>query len=374
MRALVVIGTRPEAIKLAPVVHALQRRPGCSADVLLTSQHTDLLHPMLDFFQVTANYDLQVMTSAQKLEDVAARILTGTAERLKQTQPNVVLVQGDTTTAFAAGLAAFYQGIPVAHVEAGLRSGNLFSPFPEEAHRRFVDLFATYYFPPTSETEGHLLKENIPAERIWRTGNTGIDALLHARERISTLEPSWAKFADEGERFVLVTTHRRESFGEPMRNVFRALQDLAEANPGLRMLVPLHPNPQVREAAKVISAQPRIRFGEPLNYPEFVAAMSRADLILTDSGGVQEEAPSLGVPVLVLRENTERPEAVACGATELVGTNPARILERATALLKESKKRTPQHVYGDGLASERIVDVLQTGKLQRGEFVGIVGT
>ena len=362
MRALVVIGTRPEAIKLAPVVHALAAADGVHAEVCLTSQHTDLLRPMLDFFQVPVHHDLKVMTAAQTLPDVAAKILHGVAAVLRDGRFDVVLVQGDTTTAFAGGLAGFYERVRVAHVEAGLRSYDLNHPFPEEAHRRFVDVFADYLFVPTTEARDNLLREGAEPGRIFITGNSGIDALLIARERIEAENRPLPVSVPEGHRLLLVTAHRRESFGPPLEQVFRAVVALTRSHPDLVALVPLHPNPNVRAAAKVLAEQPRIRVVEPLDYPDFVAAMVRADVILSDSGGVQEEAPVLGKPVLVTRETTERPEGVAAGAAELVGTDAVRIVARVTALLAEPPgTRKPVFLYGDGKASERIVQTLREG-------------
>ena len=353
------IGTRPEAIKLAPVFHALSKRPAFDVECLVTSQHTDLLQPMLEFFDIEPIADLQVMTAAQKLEDVCARIITGTAEVLRARKTELVIVQGDTTTAFAAALAAFYLKIPVAHVEAGLRSNDLSSPFPEEAHRRWVDLFARYLFPPTLETQANLLAEGVPANRIFVTGNTGIDALLQTKKRLEIMGEPLPIEVPKGHQLMLVTAHRRESFGPPMERVFRAIRTLADARPNLTVLLPLHPNPQVRAMAGILADHPRIHLTEPLNYPQFVMSMARANLILTDSGGVQEEAPALGTPVLVTRDNTERPEAVLCGATELVGTDETRIVSRAAALLDLGENnRIVRNVYGDGTASEQIAEVL----------------
>jgi UDP-N-acetylglucosamine 2-epimerase (hydrolysing) len=360
MRALVVIGTRPEAIKLAPVVHALAAAAGVQVKCCLTSQHTDLIRPMLDFFQVPVDYDLKVMTTAQTLPDVAAKILHGVAAILRAEPFDVVLVQGDTTTAFAGGLAGFYERVKVGHVEAGLRSYDLNHPFPEEAHRRFVDVFADYLFVPTAEARENLLREGVPPDRIYLTGNSGIDALLIARDRIAAERRPLPVPLPEGGRLLLVTAHRRESFGPPLEQVFQSVVALTHHHENLTALVPLHPNPHVRTAAKVLTGQPRVHVVEPLEYPDFVAAMDRADVILTDSGGVQEEAPVLGKPVLVTRETTERPEGVAAGAAELVGTDPVRIMARVSALLAEPPgSRKPVYLYGDGRTAERIVAVLR---------------
>ncbi len=360
MRALVVIGTRPEAIKLAPVVRALVAE-GVEVDCCLTGQHTDLVRPMLDFFRIPVAFDLNVMTPGQSLAGTAARILTGVAGVIAAGGYEWVVVQGDTTTAFAAGLAGHYAGVKVAHVEAGLRSFDLAHPFPEEAHRRLIDVFADALLVPTAQSRDNLLAEGVTPHRIHLTGNSGIDALLLARDRVLEGGVSLPVEVPPGHRLLLVTAHRRESFGAPLANVFRAVAALAAAHPDLTAVVPLHPNPNVRAAADVLAGLPRVHLLPPLAYPEFVAAMVRADVIVTDSGGVQEEAPCLGTPVLVVRETTERPEGVAAGAAELVGTDPARIVARATALLAHPPARTPRFLYGDGKAAERIAGVLVGG-------------
>lgn len=359
MHVLVVIGTRPEAIKLASVVSAFRQQPGVTLRCCITSQHTDLLHPLLDFFHIPRDYDLDVMRPGQTLAGVTAMVVQGVADILQYWPCDLVVVQGDTTTAFAAGLAAFYARVPVAHVEAGLRSGDLAHPFPEEANRRFLDIFADYLFAPTEVARDYLLAEGRQASQIFVTGNTGIDALFLARDRLLKFGQARPSFLPVGEPVCLLTAHRRESFGPPLRDVFQAVVRLTELHSRLHVLAPLHPNPQVQNAARVLHDRPRIHVTEPLDYPDFVAAMMSADLILTDSGGVQEEAPALGKPVLVLRETTERQEGVEAGAVELVGTNPRRIVTRALALLNEKPGRFPRRLlYGDGQAAERILDVL----------------
>jgi UDP-N-acetylglucosamine 2-epimerase (non-hydrolysing) len=358
-RILVAIGTRPEAIKLAPVIAALKAAAFPVVDCLVTAQHTDLLEPMLQFFGLKPDYDLQVMQHARTLDQVAAAILTGTAQILRSKPYDAVIVQGDTTTAFATGLAAFYQQVPVAHVEAGLRSGDLDQPFPEEAHRRFVDLYARWYFAPTDETVQNLKNEHISVERIFRVGNTGIDALLQTRARLPELGVRLPLELTPGEKLLLVTCHRRESFGEPLRRIFAAIEQIARETPGLQVVIPVHPNPHVREAAETLRSRPRIHLLDPLDYPRFVLAMDRADLIISDSGGVQEEAPILGTPVLVTRETTERPEAVTAGANELVGTDPSVIVRRARELLAQPVKRPACAVYGDGTSSRQIAEILK---------------
>lgn len=367
MRVLVVMGTRPEVIKLAPLVKALSAADGFEVRCCVTSQHKDLLRPMLDFFQLHCDYDLQVMTPGQTLAAVTNKILEGVSRILRQDPVDLIVVQGDTTTAFAGALAAFYERVRIAHVEAGLRSYNLDHPYPEEANRRFIDVVADYLLVPTEQSRHNLMREGTDPAKVFITGNTGIDALMLARELVGREGRKLPLEVGPGERFVLVTAHRRESFGAPLERVFKAVVEITRRHPEAHVLLPLHPNPHVRSAAAAILAGvPRIHLVEPLEYPDFVRAMEAADLILTDSGGVQEEAPSLGKPVLVLREATERPEAVAAGAAELVGTDLLRIINAASIHLRRSALPRPaMHLYGDGLASTRIVEVLRHGSLQK---------
>ena len=323
MRVLVVIGTRPEAIKLAPLIEVLSHAEGVQVVCCLTSQHRDLIRPMLDFFHIEYSYDLQVMAPGQTLSEVTIKILDGMTAVLRRERPDWVVVQGDTTTAFAAGLAAFYEQVGVAHVEAGLRSFNLAHPFPEEANRRFVDVFADRLFAPTQQAVDNLLAEGVDPKRVFLTGNTGIDALLMACRLVEAEGRRPPVEVGPGERLVLVTAHRRESFGLPLQRVFGALVELVQRRSEVRVLIPLHPNPNVRAAAAVLEHHERIHLCQPLEYPDFVTAMRAAAVIVTDSGGVQEEAPALGKRVLVIRETTERPEGVAAGAAELVRHRPA---------------------------------------------------
>ena len=365
---LVVVGTRPEAIKLAPLIHALRADPAFSVTTCITSQHRELLHSMLDFFAVPYDVDLQVMRPRQSLAELTCNVLRGLDEVLAQKPFDWVISQGDTTTAFIAGLAAFYRHVRVAHVEAGLRSGDLQRPFPEEANRRLVDTVSDYLFAPTEQARHNLRAEGYAAERIFVTGNTGIDALLSAAEIVRKSErPLPIQLpTDRRSRLALVTAHRRESFGDGMTRICQSILELSAAHPDLHVLYPVHPNPNVVEATeRYLRGRERIHLVPPLEYPDFVSALLRADLILTDSGGVQEEAPALGKRVLVLRETTERPEGVDVGVAELVGTDVARIVGRASALLSESRSERTQvsSPYGDGRASQRIVEVLKTGAL-----------
>ncbi len=363
MKVLVVIGTRPEAIKLAPLVHALKRDPAFETRVCATSQHGDLLAPMLAFFQIQCDFDLGCMRPGQTLAGLTQRALGGIAELLDGGGYDLVVVQGDTTSAFCGGLAAFYARVKVAHVEAGLRSGDLARPFPEEANRRLVDVVADWLFAPTDGARDHLLREGYPGERIFVTGNTGIDALLLAADLVRREQRPLPIALAPSEKLVLVTAHRRESFGEGLRRICTALNRLTDAHPSLHVLYPVHPNPNVVAAAReVLGGRERVHLVPPLEYPDFVRALMAADLVLTDSGGVQEEAPALGKRTLVLRETTERPEGIAAGAAELVGTDVERIVARASALLDGGGAVTVSP-YGDGRASARVVEVLKSGRL-----------
>lgn len=360
--ALVVFGTRPEVIKLAPVVLELRRRPRSFRTVLLaTAQHRGLLDQMLRVFDLAPDIDLDLMRPEQSLEDLTARIVRRVGAALGEARPDVVLIQGDTTTAMAAALAAFYRRIPVGHVEAGLRTGDPANPFPEEINRRIAGVLAAYHFAPTRLAARNLRREGIAPERIFLTGNTIVDALRHIAAKEADRPP--AVRLNPGQRLILVTAHRRESFGRPLERVFRALRDIARRHPDVDIVYPVHPNPNVRAAAaKVLAGAPRIRLIEPLDYLEFLSLLRRAHLALTDSGGVQEEAPTFKVPVLVLREVTERPEGVAAGVAKLVGTDRARIVAETSRLLEDDRayramaaRRNP---YGDGHAAERIRDAL----------------
>jgi UDP-N-acetylglucosamine 2-epimerase (non-hydrolysing) len=365
VKVLVVIGTRPEAIKLAPLIHTLRGDPFFKVTTCVTSQHKDLLAPMLTFFGIKPAFDLQVMSPGQTLGDVTIKVLAGIADILKRDVYDLIVVQGDTTTAFAAGLAAFYAHVPIAHVEAGLRSGNLEQPFPEEANRCLVDVLAAYFFPPTQQAKANLLKEGRDTTRIFVTGNTGIDALLLARDLLRRESARLPVELGEDARLLLVTAHRRESFGAGMERICQALLELSTMHAQLHVLFPVHPNPNVTEVVhRRLGGRDRIHLTAPLEYPEFVQALLAADVILSDSGGVQEEAPALGKRVLVLRETTERPEGIMTGAAELVGTDRERIVSRVTAALSAlGKERPVVNPYGDGRASQRIAEVLKTGAL-----------
>lgn len=359
-KILCVVGTRPEAIKMAPVILALKQQPWADVRVLATAQHRHMLDQVLDFFDIEPDIDLDIMRPNQALTTLTARLLLDLDDVLQAEKPDVVLVQGDTTTVMTVALACFYQRIPIGHIEAGLRTWDMQNPFPEEANRVITGRLARWHFAPTECARQNLLREGIKDADIVVTGNTVIDALLMTASK--DLEP--AIELAPGKRLVLITAHRRENFGEPFRNICRALQTLAAGNPEVQFMYPVHPNPNVKEVAhEVLGALPNMHLCAPLDYAPFVAAMKRAHFIISDSGGVQEEAPALGKPVLVLREETERPEAVEQGVVKLVGHDTDRIVEEAQRLLSDPSAYQAMargiSPYGDGHSAERIVQVLK---------------
>lgn len=371
-RILSIFGTRPEAIKMAPVVRAIEAYPGLESRVCVTAQHRAMLDQVLDLFELVPDLDLDLMRPGQTLPELTARALTGLAQVLDEERPDLVLVQGDTTTAFAGALAAFYAGIPTGHVEAGLRTGDLGAPFPEEANRLLTDRLASLHFAPTARARDALLAEGILPNTIWLTGNPVVDALLWVRDRLKS-RPLVGDRAELGSAFeivaeaenpvVLVTGHRRESFGEGFRRICRALRTLAESHPELHLVYPVHLNPQVQQPVRRhLEDLPNLHLLAPVSYAPFVRLMDRATLVLTDSGGVQEEAPALGKPVLVMRDLTERQEGVDAGTARLVGTDPERIVAEVERLLQDpdaySAMSRAHNPYGEGNAAERIVEVL----------------
>lgn len=361
----VVIGTRPEAIKMAPIVHALRDSSTLAPWVISTGQHREMLDQSLAAFGIASDVDLEVMAPHQNLSELTARTLVGMRTELERVQPVVVMVQGDTTTAVAAALAGFYARIPVAHVEAGLRSGQRWSPYPEEINRRVIDQIAELLFAPTRGAAAHLLDEGFRAERVRITGNTVVDALLAIRARLQA-QPVAVPGLDalDGKRLVLVTAHRRESFGEPLLEMCTALRQIARDNPDIAIVYPVHLNPNVAGPVRsLLGGEDRIALLPPLDYLQFVSLLARAHLVLTDSGGVQEEAPTFGKPVLVLRQVTERPEGIAAGVARLVGTAAADIVSEANRLLRDpAAYRTmaaAANPYGDGTAALQIVKHLE---------------
>ncbi len=372
-RILAVFGTRPEVIKLAPVIHELRARRDV-ADLALcsTGQHREMLDQTLAAFDLRPDFELSVMQSNQHPTDLLARLLAGLRPLIDETRPDVIVVQGDTTTVMAGALAGYFSRVRVAHVEAGLRTRDKRSPFPEEVNRRVAGVVADDHFAPTSRARDNLLGEGISADRIFLTGNTVVDALRWMRATVDR-QPLPPRLDPGRARLILVTAHRRESFGEPFRELCRALRDIAERCKNVCLIYPVHLNPSVQEAARAtLDGCPHVRLVEPLDYRTFVALLARAHLVLTDSGGIQEEAPALGKPVLVLREKTERPEAVAAGVVRLVGTDRARIVAEAGALLSDdaayAAMARPVDVYGDGRAATRIAEVLITGAMTTPPF------
>ncbi len=357
----IILGTRPEAIKLAPVIQAFQQAKSIDVEVILTGQHREMVEQVMQLFDLKADKDLEIMQAGQSLTDITERSLRGLEKLFGQNKPNFVIVQGDTTTAFAATLAAFYQQIPVGHVEAGLRTDDLFNPYPEEANRRLISQLTQLHFAPTTLAVENLQRSGVVGE-IHHTGNTVIDALLTVAKGqpacdIKGLE--WSKY-----RVLLATVHRRENWGEPLQDIAQSFLQLLELFPDTALLLPLHRNPTVREPLQqLLGSHPRVFLTEPLDYAQLVGAIGRSYLLLTDSGGLQEEAPSLGKPVLVLRETTERPEAVTAGTAKLVGTNPDVIVSAAKELLSDEaayqKMATAINPFGDGHASERILQLVE---------------
>jgi UDP-N-acetylglucosamine 2-epimerase (non-hydrolysing) len=370
VKVLTVFGTRPEAIKMAPLVHALAQDDAFESRVCVTAQHREMLDQVLRLFEIVPDYDLNIMKPGQGLSEITCRILEGIKGVLEDFKPDVVLVHGDTTTTMATSLAAFYQRIPVGHVEAGLRTGNLYSPWPEEANRKLTGHLAMYHFSPTENSRQNLLRESLRDDHIFVTGNTVIDALLWVRDRImhnpelrSSLDQRYP-FLDANKKLILVTGHRRESFGGGFERICSALAEIARQHPDVQVVYPVHLNPNVSEPVnRILKGIDNIILIDPQDYLPFVYLMTRSYLILTDSGGIQEEAPSLGKPVLVMRDTTERPEAVDAGTVQLVGTDVAKIVDAVTRLLTDegeyhamSRAHNP---YGDGHACQRILEALK---------------
>ena len=360
-KVMLVFGTRPEAIKMCPLVNELKTRKEIETAVCVTGQHRQMLDQVLEAFSVVPDYDLSVMKDRQTLFDVTTNILNRIREVLETVRPDVVLVHGDTSTTFVTALACYYLQIPVGHVEAGLRTYNIYSPYPEEFNRQAVGIIAAYHFAPTELSKENLLKEGKKPETIYVTGNTAIDALkTTVRKDYTHPVLEWAKDS----RLIMITAHRRENLGEPMKHMFRAIRRVCDEHPDIKAVYPIHMNPAVRETAQaILGDDERIRIIEPLDVLDFHNFLARSYLILTDSGGIQEEAPSLGKPVLVMRDTTERPEGIAAGTLKLVGTDEGTIYENFKMLLEDQeayrKMSTASNPYGDGFASKRIADILE---------------
>lgn len=371
-KVLSVFGTRPEAIKMAPVVKALEQSAEIESKVCVTAQHRQMLDQVLNLFEIKPDHDLNLMKPGQDLTDITTRVLTDLRDYFKAEQPDMILVHGDTTSSFAAALAAFYAGIPVGHVEAGLRTRNLKSPFPEEANRQLTGRLTTLHFAPTDTAKQNLLEESVAEDQIQVTGNTVIDALLMARKKLpgtisgnrELLGEKLTEIIDSESKVLLVTGHRRENFGDGFLRICKALVKIAETHRDLQVIYPVHLNPNVQEPVyRLLSNYDNIHLVEPMDYLPFVALLDRSYLVLTDSGGIQEEAPSFGKPVLVMRDTTERPEAVTAGTVKLVGTNDQAIFDWVDKLLTDqaayqvmSQAHNP---YGDGLAADRIVKAIE---------------
>lgn len=358
---MLVFGTRPEAIKMCPLVNELKTRKNLNITVCVTGQHRQMLDQVLDAFRIVPDYDLSIMKQGQTLFDITTNILDGIKGVLKEVKPDVVLVHGDTSTTFATALACFYLQIPVGHVEAGLRTYNIHSPYPEEFNRQAVSIISRFNFAPTELSRQNLLNEGKKEETIYVTGNTAIDALkTTVREEYTHPELEWAKDS----RLILITAHRRENLGQPMKNMFRAIRRVLEEHPDVKAIYPIHMNPAVRQIAdEILGGEERIHIIEPLDVLDFHNFIARSYLILTDSGGIQEEAPSLGKPVLVMRDTTERPEGIAAGTLKLVGTDEEVIYSNFKLLLEDSEiyaaMSNASNPYGDGFACKRIADILE---------------
>lgn len=364
MKIMTVFGTRPEGIKMAPIIKELEKREGVESVVCTTGQHRAMLDQVLNIFQIKPDYDLNIFQPGQSLSEIATRSLQGIEEIIKKENPDVLLVQGDTSTVFVGALAGFYQKVKVGHVEAGLRSGNMYSPYPEEAHRKLAGILSEYNFAPTENNRQNLLKEGYDDKKIYITGNTVIDALKYVVKEEYVFENDLLNSLDyENRKVVLLTCHRSENIGEPMENIFAAVKDIVNKHEDIEVVFPMHLNPKVRNVAyKHLSNNPRIHLIEPLDYEPLANLMSKTYIICTDSGGIQEEGPYFGKPVLVVREETERPEGIEAGTAKLLGTKYADVFAGLDLIIsnKEEYVKMANAVspYGDGTASEKIIDIL----------------
>ena len=364
MKIMTVFGTRPEGIKMAPIIKEIEKRPNIESVICITAQHREMLDQVLNLFEIEVDYDLNIFKPGQSLTEITTRAIKGLEEVIIKEKPDVLLVQGDTTTVFAGALAAFYQKVKIGHVEAGLRSGNLYSPYPEEANRKLTGVLTNFHFAPTEINRQNLLKEAYPDENIFITGNTVIDALKYTVKNDYFFETPLLNNLDyENKRIILLTSHRRENIGRPMENIFNAINDIVNSYEDVEVVFPMHLNPKVREIARsVMGENLRIHLIDPLEYEPFTNLMAKCHLVVTDSGGLQEEAPTLAKPVLVVREETERPEGIEAGTAKLVGTDYDNLFNNLDLLLKNkdeyNKMAKSVNPYGDGKAAERIVDVL----------------
>lgn len=360
MKILVVFGTRPEAIKMCPLIIELNKNSDIECIVCLTGQHKEMLNQVIDTFKINVNYNLSLMKEKQKLEDITSEIITGVSKVIEKEKPNMMLVHGDTTTSFSAAIAAFYHKIPIGHVEAGLRTYNMGSPYPEEFNRQAIDLISDIYFAPTQTAKIQLINEGKAEDKIFVTGNTVIDALkITVKNNYTTPDLEWARDS----KLILVTAHRRENIGEPMKQMFKAIRKLVEDNDDVKVIYPIHKNPEVRKIAyEILGNMERVRIVEPLDVIDFHNYMDKCYIVMTDSGGIQEEAPSLGKPVIVMRDTTERPEGIKAGTLKLVGTTFEDIYKQTSRLLNDDRMYEEMSIssnpYGDGFACKRIVDII----------------
>lgn len=364
IKVMTVFGTRPEGIKMAPIIKAMEDVKEIESIICVTAQHRQMLDQVLDLFKIEPHYDLNIFKPGQTLTDITIRAIKGLESVINEVKPDILLVQGDTTTVFSGALAAFYQKVKIGHVEAGLRSGNLYSPYPEEANRKLTGILADFHFAPTEANKNNLLKEGYPKDRIFITGNTVIDALKYAvKEEFKFDHPLLDNIDYNKEKVLVVECHRRENIGKPMENIFSAVNDISKKHDDLTVVFPMHLNPKVREISyKVFNGNPKVHLIEPLDYEPFTNLMARSYIVVTDSGGLQEEAPSLGKPVLVVREETERPEGIKAGTAKLVGTKYDNIFNSLDNLISNTneykKMANAVNPYGDGKASERIIDII----------------
>jgi UDP-N-acetylglucosamine 2-epimerase (non-hydrolysing) len=364
IKVLTVFGTRPEGIKMAPIIKKMEEAENIENIVCVTAQHRQMLDQVLNLFHIDPDYDLNIFKAGQTLTEVTTRALEGLEKVIIETKPDVLLVQGDTTTVFAGALAAFYQKVKIGHVEAGLRSGNLYSPYPEEANRKLTGVITDFHFAPTERNRENLLREGYPDEKIFVTGNTVIDSLFHVVKSEYKFNDGLLNNLDyENKKVILLTSHRRENIGRPMENIFSAIRDVVNKHDDVEVVFPIHLNPKVRNIAhSIFKDNDRIHLVEPLDYEPFTNLMSKSYLVVTDSGGLQEEAPSLGKPVLVVRNETERPEGINAGTAKLVGTDKEKIFSELDLLISNRdqylKMANAVNPYGDGKASERIVNIL----------------
>lgn len=364
VKVMTVFGTRPEAVKMAPIIQEMKKRDNIESTVCVTAQHRQMLDQVLDIFNITPHYDLNIFEPGQTLTKITTRALTGLEEVIKKVKPHVLLVQGDTTTVFAGALAGFYHKVKIGHVEAGLRSGNLYSPYPEEANRKLTGVLTDFHFAPTENSRQNLLREGYEDSKIYVTGNTVIDALLQVVSKDYIFDDHLLDSIDyKNKKVILLTSHRRENIGKPMENIFNAIKDIVYQNDDVEVIFPVHLNPKVRDIANgILGDIDRIHLIEPLDYLPFANLMARCYLVVTDSGGLQEEAPSLGKPVLVVRKETERPEGIKAGTAKLIGIEKEHIYDEINILINNpdeyNKMANAVNPYGDGKAAERIVNII----------------